>query len=129
MAIGLLSLAIFIASLTQDAIVYDDFDGQKTHASISPLFMGGFAILGGGLFEWLIWFANPIYLLSVILFVANKQLAIATSIVATLIRNFISQLDRNISGRKRKNRNHFFTGTWILVMDNKLVCFDNWNCL
>lgn len=62
----LISLVVFIVSLTQTALTYNDIDGQKTHSSISLLFMGGLAILGGGLSEWFIWLANPLYFLAFI---------------------------------------------------------------
>lgn len=80
-----ISVLLFIASLSQDAIVYNDFDGQKTHASFPLLIMGGLAILGGGLLEWLVWLANPMYLLSIVLFIQNKGNALILSILSTLV--------------------------------------------
>ena len=81
----LISLTIFVFSLTQDAFIYDDFDGQKTHSSFALLLMGGLAILGGGLFEWLIWVANPIYIGAIIMFLNKKKVGMKLSILATLI--------------------------------------------
>jgi hypothetical protein len=79
------SALLFCASLTQDAIIYNDFDGQKTHASFPLLIMGGLAILGGGLFEWLVWLANPLYILSIVLFIQSKKNGLILSVLSTLI--------------------------------------------
>jgi len=68
-----LSLLVFIVSLTQKALTYNDFDGQKIHSSVSLLFMGGLAILGGGLLEWIIWLANPFYFLGLFLLFKIKR--------------------------------------------------------
>jgi hypothetical protein len=81
----IISLAVFIISLTQTALTYNDFDGQKTYSSISLLFMGGLAILGGGLLEWFIWLANPLYFLALIFFFKSKEISKKISIVATCL--------------------------------------------
>ena len=81
----LISLTVFIVSLTQTALTYNDFDGQKTHSSLSLLFMGGLAILGGGLLEWFIWLANPLYVLALIFFYKSKKTSIVVSIIATIL--------------------------------------------
>lgn len=83
--ICLLSMIIFIISLSQDALICDDYDGQKIHSSLSLLFMGGLAILGGGPLEWLIWLANPIYIIALTMFINNKKAALKFSIAASLI--------------------------------------------
>ncbi|MBI1288753.1 MAG: hypothetical protein GC178_14390 [Flavobacteriales bacterium] len=83
--ITLIGLVLFIASLTQDAILYKDYDGQKTYSSLNVFVSGGFAILGGGLFEWFIWLANPIILLSVVLWHKGDKRAIFLSVIALMI--------------------------------------------
>jgi hypothetical protein len=80
-----LCLTVYIISLTQTAITYNDFDGQKTHSSISLLFMGGLAILGGGLFEWFIWLANPLYFVGLFLFFKTRKKSIYFSATATIL--------------------------------------------
>lgn len=47
--------------------------------------MGGLSILGGGLFEWIIWLANPLYFLSVITFFNKKGQAKVLSLVSTIV--------------------------------------------
>ena len=81
----LISLTVFIVSLTQTALTYNDFDGQKMHSSISLLFMGGLAILGGGLLEWFIWLANPLYILALIFFFKSNKTSKKFSITATIL--------------------------------------------
>jgi hypothetical protein len=41
----IISLTVFILSLTQTALTYNDFDGQKTHSSFALLLMGGWQFL------------------------------------------------------------------------------------
>lgn len=87
----IISLTVFILSLTQTALTYNDFDGQKTHSSFALLLMGGLAILGGGTLEWLTWLANPIYFSALILFYKSDKKSIKLSILATIIAlSFIS---------------------------------------
>ena len=81
----LISLTVFIVSLTQTALTYNDLDGQKTHSSLSLLFMGGLAILGGGLLEWFIWLANPLYFLGLILFIKSNKTSKKVSIAAAIL--------------------------------------------
>ena len=83
--VSLISLTVFIVSLTQTALTYNDFDGQKIHSSLSLLFMGGLAILGGGLLEWFIWLANPLYVLALIFFFKSNKTSRVVSIVATFL--------------------------------------------
>lgn len=83
--ISLISIIIFIISLTQNALTYNDFDGQKIHSSISLLFMGGLAILGGGLMEWFIWLANPLYVLALIFLFNDNKISAVVSIIATFL--------------------------------------------
>ena len=81
----LISLTIFIVSLTQSALTYNDFGGQKTISSLSLLLMGGLAILGGGLLEWFIWLANPIYFLAIIFFFKSNPKSKKFSMVSTTL--------------------------------------------
>ena len=81
----LISLTVFVVSLTQTALTYNDFDGQKIHSSVSLLLMGGLAILGGGLLEWLIWLANPLYFLAIIFLFKSNKTSKKVSIAATIL--------------------------------------------
>jgi len=81
----LISLLVFIISLTQTAITYHDYDGTKTHDGVSLFLVGGIVILGGGLSEWFVWLANPLYLIGTILFLKSKKLSRIFSVVAILL--------------------------------------------
>ena len=48
LGVVILSVALLGFSLSQDAFVFDDFDGQKVMSSLDVLLMGAFAFLGGG---------------------------------------------------------------------------------
>ncbi|MBL0065623.1 MAG: hypothetical protein IPP38_11555 [Bacteroidetes bacterium] len=47
--------------------------------------MGGLAILGGGLLEWLIWLANPVYIFALIFFYKSNKTSKLVSIIATIL--------------------------------------------
>lgn len=85
LAIILLSLIIFIASLTQTALTYNNYNGMKTHSSISLLIVGGLVVLGGGLLEWFIWLANPLYFLGLVFFYTNDRKDIYFLISASIL--------------------------------------------
>ncbi len=71
-----ISLILFIIALTQPSVVINDFDGKHIMLGYEYFIMGGLAILGGGLFEWLTWLANPLYFIAVILFIRNRKKSI-----------------------------------------------------
>lgn len=47
--------------------------------------MGGLAILGGGLLEWIIWLANPLYFLAIIFLFKSNKTSIKFSVAATIL--------------------------------------------
>jgi hypothetical protein len=81
----LFSLIVYAVSLTQTAFTYNGFDGQKTISSLEALFMGMLAILGGGMLEWIIWLANPLYFFGIITFFYGRKLSIKASFAATAL--------------------------------------------
>lgn len=90
-SIWVTSVIVYIVSLTQTAIVYNDYDGQKTFSSVSILFMGAISFLGGGILEWIIWFANPLYIFSLSLFIgSNRSSVLAATAAAGIALSFIA---------------------------------------
>ena len=81
----LFSLAVFIVSLTQTALTYNDFKGQASHSSIDLFLFGGFSIFGGGLMEWLVWLANPLYLVGLFFLFRSNKKSIKFSLSATFL--------------------------------------------
>ncbi|MFC7773087.1 hypothetical protein [Flavobacterium sp. GCM10027622] len=79
-----LSLLLFSISLTQTCIVID-FKEIVAIPSFNYFLMGSTAILGGAVLEWIIWFANPLCLLTILLLVFNNKLAITTSLTALFL--------------------------------------------
>lgn len=84
-----LSLSLFIISLTQNAVItsHEKLDGIEIQASSSLSFFmaGGIAFIGGGIFEELIWLANPLSLLSIILLLKNNKKSKTTCLIALTI--------------------------------------------
>lgn len=84
----IITLSVFGYSLTQDAFVVERMNKNIVQPSINLFIMGSTAILGGGLLEWIIWLANPICLISIVLFLYNdNQLkrALQLSFIALVI--------------------------------------------
>ena len=84
----LIVLSIFGVSLANDAIVVQKIAEKIVQPTINFFLMGSTAILGGGVLEWIIWLANPICLISIIIFLYNdKQLkrALKFSFLALLL--------------------------------------------
>lgn len=82
-------LLLLTASLTQDAITINYAGEIKPQSSAGYFFFGFIILLGGALFEWIIWLANPICLLTIISLVKNQRVAtLIGAISLTLAASF-----------------------------------------
>ncbi|WP_293891022.1 hypothetical protein [Flavobacterium sp.] len=63
-----LSVIVFSISLTQ-YVVTIDYDIVDPVRSWQYLTVGSVALFGGGILEWFIWLANPLYIISISLFI------------------------------------------------------------
>jgi hypothetical protein len=118
----LFSGLVFLSSLTQIAIASNDLE-DRTLSGLAVLLMGGTVVLGGGLLEWLIWLANPLYFVSIYLLIKGNSKAKATSIIATFVALSFSTWDNilvSTSGRTGKI-DTLGTGYWLWV--SSLVIF------
>ena len=79
------SLAIYALSFVLPAFTMLDYDGKKTIAGFEAFLSGGIIILGGGLPEWIIWLANPLFLFSIYLRYIGNTKAILPSIASVLL--------------------------------------------
>ena len=68
----IISLSLFLISLFQTAITYQDYNGIDKATGLHLLLIGSTAILGGGLLEWIVWLANPLSLLAIIFFFQKR---------------------------------------------------------
>ncbi|MFB9077616.1 hypothetical protein ACFFLS_01100 [Flavobacterium procerum] len=80
-----LSLLLLLFSLTQNALIVNYGGETKTGASFDYFFMGAIAFMGGGLFEEIIWLANPLCLCAIIYFWKNDPRAISLSLLASAL--------------------------------------------
>jgi glucan phosphoethanolaminetransferase (alkaline phosphatase superfamily) len=78
-------LLLLIASLTQDAIIINHSQKIESQSSAGYFFFGFIVLLGGALFEWIIWLANPLCLLTIISLVKDKRSSVITSSIALLL--------------------------------------------
>ena len=79
-----LSTIVYIISLTQYVITVD-YGLTDSISSWQYLTIGSVAIFGGGVLEWLIWLANPLYIISIILFIKNYKLSMITAFLASFL--------------------------------------------
>lgn len=110
----LIVLSVFGVSLAYDAIVVQKLEEIIVQPSVNFFLIGSTAILGGGVLEWIIWLANPICLISIVIFLYNdKQLKRALQL------NFIALI---LSGS-------FYFWEEILVSESgatgKIISFEN----
>lgn len=100
----ILSLIILIVSLTQPAFYIDWDEDPAAWADSWLLFFFGWTFpLGGALVPFLIWCANPIYFLSIVLTLKRKKIGFYLSLIAAIVAFSFSQLDTIIaseSGRE-----------------------------
>jgi len=99
-----LSLITLIISLTQPAFYIDWDEDPAAWADSWLLFFFGWTFpLGGALIPFLIWSANPIYIVSIVKTVKGKTEGFYWSFIATIIALSFSQFDTIIaseSGRE-----------------------------
>ncbi len=92
----LLSISVLAISLTQPAFYIDRNDFDAWANSVVLFFLGWTFVLGGST-ESLIWWANPIYVFAVFLFMKNNRLSIVVSILALTIAICFSLLDKIVT--------------------------------
>lgn len=84
-----LSLIILIISLTQSAITINRYYSDTIELEPQPslgFFLGGsIGILGGAAFEEFIWLANPLCIISIMMFLDDKKKSITFSLIALAI--------------------------------------------
>jgi hypothetical protein len=81
-----ISLCILIFSLSQDAFYIDRQEDPKAYADSSILFfLGWMSFLGGGLIPFIIWLANPLYILTIIYTVQQQKLALLLSLTPIIL--------------------------------------------
>lgn len=78
-------LLLLTASLTQDAITINYAGEIKSQSSAGYFFFGFIILLGGALFEWIIWLANPICLLTIISLVKNQRVATLSGAISLIL--------------------------------------------
>ncbi len=98
------SMVILIISLTQPAFYIKSNEDPAAWADSSLLFLLGWIFpLGGAFIPFLIWLANPIYIISIIFTLKGKSSGFYLSLVASIIAFSFSQFDTIIvseSGRE-----------------------------
>jgi hypothetical protein len=79
------SLGLFLFSPPQTAITYQDYKEPGSFSSLLLLAVGGIAILGGGLPEWFIWLANPLYVTAIFLLLRQHKNAPQVGLSAAVL--------------------------------------------
>lgn len=80
--------------------------------------MGGLAILGGGTAEWMVWLANPLYIVAVILLLCSKKSGKKFSVAAAILALWFTTWKEILvaeNGRTALIR-HLNAGYWLWVL-------------
>ena len=89
----ILSIIVFIISLFQPAFFIDREDSDAYSNSLFLLALGWMSFLGGGFVPFIIWLANPIYVISIFLINKSIKFGIITSLVSILLALIFSNLN------------------------------------
>ena len=88
-----ISLCLLIFSLSQDAFYIDRQEDPKAYSDSSILFfLGWMSFLGGGLIPFVIWLANPLYILTIIYTVQQQKLALLLSLAPIILASVFMML-------------------------------------
>ena len=118
-----LIILVFIISLFFNAITVSDYNGIIKYNAGELLLSGFFAFFGGGIFETIIWSANPLFLKSIIISRKYPQVAILFSTLSfglSLSFLFWKEILVSESGRTGKIIEFNF-GYWIWIMSILLL--------
>ena len=81
-----ISLCLLVFSLSQNAFYIDRQEDPKAYADSSILFfLGWMSFLGGSLIPFIIWLANPLYILTIIYTVQQQKLALLLSLTPIIL--------------------------------------------
>lgn len=78
-------LITFAISLPQIALKVNDYNGPAEMHSFELFLVGGIAFLGGGIIETVIWLANPLSLIAIIVFFKSDEICKVFSISALIL--------------------------------------------
>jgi len=79
------SFLIYVISFALPAYTITDYDGSRITYGIGAFFMGAVVFIGGGILEWFIWLANPLFIFSIYLKQKQKKGAILFGWAAILV--------------------------------------------
>ena len=100
-----ISIFLFALSLFQPAFFIDREDSDALSDSLFLFALGWMSFLGGGLIPFIIWLANPLYLLSLFLVKKNiktGKITISISIILALIFANLNEILTSESGSTSK---------------------------
>lgn len=90
----ILSFLLFIISLTQPAFYIDRPENPKAWAdSWLLLLLGWTSLLGGGILNFLIWLANPLYFISAAFLFRGNKFSFVFGLTACILAFSFSRLD------------------------------------
>jgi len=89
----LLSIIVFIVSLFQPAFFIDRIDSDAYSNSLFLFALGWMSFLGGGFIPFIIWLANPIFLISIFLINKSLKAGILMSLISILLAIIFANLN------------------------------------
>lgn len=89
----ILSIIVFIISLFQPAFFIDRKDSDAYSDSLFLFALGWMSFFGGGFIPFIIWLANPIYLISIFLINKSLKSGISMSLISILLALIFANLN------------------------------------
>lgn len=83
--IMLISLLLYAVSLLLPAFSFDNNGQVETAPSYIVAFAGAMAVAGGAWAEWLVWLANPLFLVGIIMFSNQRTKSLRLSMAAAVL--------------------------------------------
>ena len=99
----LLSLILLIISFTQPAFYINRPENSGAWSdSFFLFFLGWMSLFGGNLLATIIWLANPLYVLSIILTLKGKQIGFYLSLLSTIVALSFTQVQSIMTSESGK---------------------------
>ncbi|MDH6254033.1 hypothetical protein M2347_003760 [Chryseobacterium sp. H1D6B] len=92
-----LSIILFLISLFQPAFFIDKKNADAYSNSLFLFCFGWMSFLGGAFIPFIIWLANPLYLVSIILIYKNFKIGIITLTMSVILSVAFANLDTILS--------------------------------
>lgn len=122
-----LSLMLFVMSLTQPAFYIDRKEDPNAYSDSLVLFLlGWMSLLGGAIVPFILWLANPLYIVSILLILRKKIGALCTTWSSTILALIFWQLKSIMTSESGGLFTYHRSWTGILSLACFICCISSW---